>query len=120
MGIIFIYSCKRDKDEMKADCVLPATVSFNNDIIPIFNSNCSFSGCHSSASHSGGLTLEATVAYSQLLNSGSGYVDTLNPELSLLYSRLISASNPMPPNAKLNDCSKQLILKWIQQKAKNN
>lgn len=120
IGITAFYSCTYEKGEVKVECSLPTTVSFNQDILPIFNANCSTPGCHTSAANAGSLNLESSIAYSQLLASGSGYVDTITPNFSVLYSKLISSSNPMPPTGKLDDCKIKLVLKWIEQKAKNN
>jgi hypothetical protein len=117
---ITVFSCTYEKQDLKVNCVLPATVSFSQDIIPIFNANCNISGCHTGAAHAGSLNLEATAAYSQLLSSGTGYVDTINPQFSILYNKLITASDRMPPGGQLDNCKIQLILKWIQQKARNN
>ena len=68
----------------------------------------------------GNLNLESAVSYGNLLDPQMGYVDTINPSSSLLYNSMNSTSNPMPPNGKLDKCKIELILKWIEQKAKNN
>ena len=117
---MIICSCSYEKGNITKECVLPDTVSFNQDLVPIFTTECSIAGCHTSSAHAGSLNLEASAAYSQLLHPGSGYVDTLNPTFSILYSTLISSSNPMPPTGKLDNCKLKLVLKWIYQKAKNN
>ena len=118
-----IYSCTYDKidpdNKIEPECKLPDTVSFKQHIVPILVNNCSLSDCHSGVNPEGNLNLEESVAYSQLMNPQDGYVDTLDPEGSLLYSSLISQSNPMPPDG-MDDCKKKMILKWMQQKAKNN
>ena len=118
-GVTF-FSCTYEKAELKVDCVLPVAVSFNNDVMPIINAQCNGLGCHNGATNAGHLNLESSVAYSQLMHAGSGYIDTLNPTASILYGSLISASNVMPPAGKLDDCKIKLVLDWIQQKAKNN
>lgn len=115
-----IFSCVYEKAELKSDCVLPATVSFSNNVQPIFNTYCNVSGCHNGISHSGSLNLESTVSYAQLTAHGTGYIDTLNPQFSLLYSKLTSTSDVMPPSGRLDVCKISLILQWIKQKAKNN
>ena len=121
IGITVFFSCSYEKGKIaKPECVLPNTVSFSQDILPLFNSECNTAGCHTSATHAGSLNLEPTVAYTQLLASGSGYIDTLNPNFSILYNKLITTTGQMPPSGKLDDCKIQLVLKWIQQKAKNN
>ena len=121
IGMTAFFSCTYQKGDLPTvGCSLPNTVSFSQDLLPIFNTQCSLSGCHTASAHAGSLNLEATAAYSQLLASGHGYVDTLNPDFSILYNRLSATSNPMPASGRLDDCKIQLILKWIQQKAKNN
>jgi hypothetical protein len=118
--LVSCCSCTYKKAELKVECVLPETVSFNHDIQPIFNAHCNTAGCHSGGTPQGGLNLEATVAYAQLVNNGSGYIDTLNPTYSVLHASMNSTSSPMPPTGKLDKCTTDMVLKWIQQKAKNN
>ena len=118
LGIVLLsISCKKKtaKEEL---CKTIDKVSFKNDIQPIFIQNCV--SCHSGNTASGHLNLEASVAYHNLSDPKSGYLDTINPTYSMLYASMISTSNPMPPNGKLSHCSTDLILKWIDQKAKNN
>jgi hypothetical protein len=117
---IAISSCTKKDAPIKPICNLPQTVSFTNDILPIFNASCNTAGCHTGTSPSGNLDLDPAVAYTKLMKAGTGYIDTINPNYSLLYSQLISTSKPMPPTGKLDDCKTSLIFKWIQQKAKNN
>lgn len=111
-------SCSKAK--VQDVCIPPETVSFSKDIQPIFNTNCATSGCHAGTKPSGNLNLSADVAYANLMDAKSGYIDTLHPSASLLYTSMTSVSNPMPPNGKLNKCTTDLILKWMEQKAKNN
>ncbi|MES2591183.1 MAG: hypothetical protein V4608_04810 [Bacteroidota bacterium] len=118
--LIFCYSCSYDKAELNVDCVSPETVSFSGDIQPVLNTHCAVSGCHSGSSPAGNLNLEPSVAYVQLMNNSSGYVDTITPIYSVLHASMNSSSDPMPPTGKLDKCTVDLILKWIQQKAKNN
>lgn len=95
---------------------IPDTVSFSNDVIPIFNESCNESGCHSPGGIAPDLTPEN--AYWDLWLYGM--VDTTDPESSLLYTRMASTSNPMPPTSKLRDDKIQLILAWIEQGALDN
>jgi len=96
------------------------TVSFSKNIIPIFKTNCSYSGCHDDLVKAGSLDLDSADAYTSLMKRGTGYVNTSNPQASLLYSQLLSASQPMPPTGRLSDCDLQLIQVWMQQGAENN
>jgi hypothetical protein len=118
-SILFLaVSCK--KARVEEVCSSPTTVSYKRDIQPIFNANCATSGCHAGKKPAGSLNLEASVSFENLSDSKSDYIDTVNPTTSLLYTSMTSVTNPMPPNGKLSKCSTDLILKWIEQKAKNN
>lgn len=117
---VAIFSCTFKKADIKPICNIPAKVSFSSDILPILNAHCNTLGCHTGTRPAGNLNLDASVAYTKLMKSGSGYIDTINPNYSLLYSLMITTSKPMPPSGKLDECKTNMILKWIQQKAKNN
>ena len=95
-----------------------AVVSFAKDIEPVLRANCAVSGCHTGNTAAGNLDLDSAVAYASLWKSGSGYIDTLNPESSLLYSQMTSIASPMPPTGRLDNCTTALVLKWIEQKGK--
>jgi hypothetical protein len=112
------FHCEKKKVPTATECQVVENVSFQKDIVPIFEAHCV--SCHSGANASGNLNLESSVAYMSLSDPKSGYLDTINPSFSLLYASMVSTSNPMPPNGKLDKCTTDLILKWIQQKAKNN
>lgn len=117
---LFSFSCAYEKVEPDTACSTPAVVSFSKDIQPVFDTHCNMAGCHSGTNPKGNLNLEATVAYSQLWRTKSGYIDTLHPKFSVLYASMNATSNPMPPSGKLDECTLSLILQWIEQKAKNN
>jgi hypothetical protein len=118
--LTFSISVACKKATVEEVCTTPTEISYKRDIQPIFNSNCATSGCHSGTNSAGGLNLEASVSNQNLTASKSGYIDTMYPSASLLYSSMTSVSNPMPPNGKLSKCTTDLILAWIKQKAKNN
>ena len=120
IAVVTLLGCTRDKGRLTLNCETPVSISFNKDILPIFQTNCSTSGCHTGSNPTGNLNLDANVAYISLMKKGTGYIDTVNPNYSLLYSQMISSSDQMPPSGKLDDCKTNLIFKWIQQKAKNN
>jgi len=118
--VICCFSCKKEKGPVAKICTPPSIVSYQQHIQPIFNSHCIDAGCHSGTNPAGHLNLESSVSYTKLMKPGSGYIDTLQPAFSLLYAQMNSVSNPMPPSGRLDDCTVGLVLKWIQQKAKNN
>jgi hypothetical protein len=120
LWLLLLAGCMNDKYEAVPQCVLPDTVSFSNHILPLFNAHCNTAGCHSGNHPEANFNLSPESAYMQLMEPGGGYVDTINPEFSVLYSAVVSVSNPMPPTGKLEKCSTDLILKWISQNAPNN
>jgi hypothetical protein len=93
-------------------------VSFSKDIIPIFSSSCSTTGCHSSGGHKPDLTKDK--AYVSLRDGN--YYNTKVPESSELYLWLTGKrSTSMPMGAPNNPSSiNELVLAWIKQGAKNN
>lgn len=113
-------SCTYDNLESHPCANAPDIISFSADIVPILNTNCSTLLCHSGSEPAGNLNLEADKAYTSLQKEGSGYINTANPTHSVVYSQLFSTSKPMPPDGKLDPCTTSLILKWLEQGAKNN
>ena len=102
--------------EIKPAYILPSTVSFHQHIIPMFNQYCNNGGCHSNPGH---LILTDSLAYSSLFSRQD--LDTINPpEQSVLYVSMNSVQPAMPPTGRLSDYNVALVLKWIQQKAKDN
>lgn len=92
---------------------VPDTISYNEDIQPIFNQSCV--QCHTT----GGINPDLTAgnSYNALLNGG--YVIPSNAEGSPLYQSLIG--NPqMPPGAPLSQDKIDLVKKWINDGALNN
>jgi len=90
---------------------IPDSVSFNTDIIPIFNASCNMSGCH----NQGGFDpdLSAQNAWASLQD---GYVNLSAPESSTLVTAMDGGT--MEPYSKDQDIA--LIIKWISDGAKNN
>ena len=122
MAIVFLsiaivfFQCKNDKAELMKP--LPDVVSFSQHVIPIFNSYCNNPGCHTGTTPTGQLDLDDSVAYARLFARHE--IDTLNPSGSWLYIQVNKTSGGMPRSGRMNDYNVKLILKWIQQKAKNN
>jgi hypothetical protein len=121
-SVLLMYSCRYDNEDDMIDCttVIPDTISYSRDVQPIFDQHCSGSDCHSGSNPQKNLNLDAAHSYTSLMKPGSGYVDTIHPTRSLLYSSIHSKSKPMPPNGRMSKCTVETILNWIQQKAKNN
>lgn len=94
------------------------TVYFQQQILPIFVSNCAMSGCHDNASHQDGITL---TSYQGIMSGG---IRANNPSNSKIY-RVITTTDPndrMPqrPRNPLTQDQINAINKWIMQGAKNN
>jgi hypothetical protein len=49
-----------------------------------------------------------------------GMINHEVPEESILYRRMISDNDPMPPEGKVSDSKLQIVLKWIEQGALEN
>lgn len=91
-------------------------VSFANDIIPIFNSSCNISGCHSAGGKSPDLTVAN--AYNSLKNGG--YISTSDPQTSELYLWMSGKRGTPMPVGGINKDFNSLILAWIKQGAQND
>ncbi|NNC94231.1 MAG: hypothetical protein HKN92_01635 [Chitinophagales bacterium] len=115
-GILAISSsCNYDYFEPVV-VIIPDTVSFSQDIMPIFDESCNTSGCHVS----GGVSPDLTLASAWFELWIFGYIDTANATSSGLYQVMNSESDPMPPNGKLPEDKVQLVLAWIEQGALDN
>lgn len=96
----------------------PDTAYFQQQVLPIFVSNCAMSGCHDPSSHEEGLVL---TSYSGIMSGG---IRPGNPGNSKIY-KVITTSNaedrmPQPPRNPLSQEQINLINRWISQGAKNN
>lgn len=109
--VVGLMSCEYDWVE-PAVVVLPETVSFAGDIIPVFNKSCNMSGCHAQ----GGTApdLSAANAWNDL--SQRGMINVQSPAQSLLYSSVATGSM----KKFSTDANNALILKWIEQGALKN
>lgn len=109
-----------------SECVKPkaitcdATVSFRQDIIPIFQMHCAISGCHTGPHPTGYLALDSAVAYREL--QSGGYVHAGQPAYSILYNQVTGAGGVpiMPPTGKLPTSLTDKIYCWIEQGATDN
>lgn len=93
--------------------VVPDTVSFTTDILPIFDRGCDASVCHGKGGTPPDLTAEN--AYASLF--AENQIDLAAPENSILYVK-------MAPGGSMNKYTElgepELVLKWIQLGAPNN
>ena len=115
---IVLFSCTSDNLGLSpCDSSIPAQVTFRDNVLPLIRTNCSIPSCHSGGTPAGHLNLEDSLAYDNLLHAGSGYVKVNSPQSSIIYLQMSSSTTPMPPTGKLDDCSVELVLRWIEQGA---
>lgn len=93
------------------------TMSFTNDILPIFSKSCALSGCHVPGGKNPDLS--AANAY-QALKDG-GYIKANDPDNSVLMLWLNGKKSPvMPLGAGPDDNINAKIYAWINQGAQKN
>ncbi len=95
----------------------PDTVFFDNQILPIFTSNCNM--CH----NAGGEENFSLTSYNAVMHSGT--ISPGNPNRSKLYEKIIATVGgedndrmPPPPKSALTQDQIDIIKKWILQGAK--
>ena len=90
------------------------SVSYANDIVPIMNSKCSYSGCHAGANAAAGIPLETF----------AGVKEYLDADKARFISSIIwdgNASNmPKGASSKMIDCNINTIKAWINAGYPNN
>ncbi len=110
LGSCGLVSCTYYTNEYNP---VPENVSFNDDIIPIFNSSCNMGGCHAAGAIPPDLSPEG--AYLNI--KGLGYVvDGQTAEESLFYQAIDGGSM----NDYATDEEKAYIKKWIDDGAEDN
>ena len=124
-SILFVFSCEKDKGPVIIKPVVPVDpldtfIHFGLYIQPIFDEFCI--RCHNH-SHPF-LDLREGVAHTELWTDGSNapYVDTLNPDNSLLLQHLEGVVlERMPPEAPYPlESQIDTIRQWIWQGARDN
>lgn len=103
----FIFSCEK-ATLVPEEVDLEIPVSFEQEIIPIFDSKCV--GCHNGNRKP---DLRAEFAYESLTTEG--YIDTLNAEQSDIMVTLYDSHD-----SRATETEKNKILAWIKQGAENN
>jgi len=117
-SLIGSSSCENDVGPVIIEPENPSTVSYSQDIQPIFNSYCS--SCHDEFHQY--LDLRSCCSYDQLLNSGfnAPYLNLDDPQQSRLYRHLNGDLLIMPLFGSLPDYEIELVLQWITEGAQNN
>ena len=117
VGIVLLCSgCYRDKTVILDAAEVTRTVTFSQDILPIFNNSCAVSGCHVSGGQVPNLT--PANAYNSL--TIGNYLDLNSPEKSLIYLKMSGQKGTPMPVSGINKDYNALMLAWIKQGGKNN
>ena len=97
------------------------TIYFEQDVLPVFQSNCTQAGCHNATDKAEGYVL---TSYETIRTSGKGRgIVPFNYKKSSIYQSLIAAGPdlmPANPYKPLNDNQIATIALWIKQGALNN
>jgi hypothetical protein len=117
VSVLLLAGCYKDKTVIfDTGEEITRPVSFSTDIIPILNSSCNTSGCHSPGAKSPDLS--AANAYNSL--SGGNYLNTGDPINSALYLWMTGKKGVPMPTTGINKDYNALVLAWIKQGAQNN
>lgn len=96
----------------------PNVIYFQNEILPIFISNCAMSGCHDANTAQDGIIL---TSYSSIMNSD--IIEPGDANDSELYEVITETDPdkrmPQPPQSPLTPAQISLIQQWIEQGAQN-
>jgi hypothetical protein len=103
-----VSSCSH-KDDITA---LPE-ICFTNDILPIFQTSCTISGCHGSSGGEG-LDLTNYIGIMQGVTAG----DANNSKVYKALSNVWSVEGMMPPDRPISLQNRSKIKVWIEQGAK--
>ncbi len=113
----FLSGCYKDRTViLESGPEITRTVSFSNDIIPIFNKSCNLSGCHAKS----GQVPDLTPANAFKSLTIGNYIDHNNAINSLLYLKLTGKKGTPMPVTGINKDYNSLVIAWIKQGAKNN
>ncbi len=115
---LIMFSCKHEIPEAVIPPPVGNTICFENDVLPIFQSNCGKSGCHDAVTRESGYVLDS---YTNIVARGIIAGDSAN---SRIY-QIITSTNalqvmPKIPNLTLTDAQKHIIATWIKEGATNS
>jgi hypothetical protein len=116
-GSLFILSgCYKNKTVLFEAPEITRTVSYAQDIVPIFNTSCNMSGCHAN----GGIAPNLTESNAYNALTIGNYIDKTTPENSILYQKMSGKRGTPMPVTGSNKEYNALVLAWIKQGANNN
>ncbi len=115
-AMLLIAGCYKDTTVVLDAAEVTKTVSFAADVVPIFNSSCNMSGCHSTGGQAPDLS--ASNAINSLILGN--YIDKSTPANSVLYQWMSGKRSLPMPVSGVNKEYNAIILAWIKQGANNN
>jgi hypothetical protein len=116
-ALVVLTGCYKDKTViLDTGAEVTKTVSFASDIMPIFNSSCNTTGCHST----GGKAPDLTAPNAFTVLSNGGYFNVNDAARSELYLWMTGKKGTPMPVSGINKDYNALILAWIKQGAQNN
>src|SRR2546430_4485937 len=108
---LIAFSCKHEIPVISLP--VTSTVCFEEDVLPVFQTNCAKSGCHDSVIRESGHQLDR---YSTILRHGIIAGDSSGSEI---YQLIIESNSalimPPPPNAPLTATQINTIGAWIEE-----
>lgn len=121
LGTAGIMACKHDLPKptgsLNTDTTtLPASdtgICFERDILPIFVTYCTRSGCHDAQTQPDEYNF---TSYEAIISKG---IVPGNAKASQIYKDIANGSMPWYPNPQLSSAQKALIARWINEGANN-
>ncbi|MBS1645867.1 MAG: hypothetical protein JST67_00860 [Bacteroidetes bacterium] len=99
-------------------CILPDSVSYSRDIVPILTTNCGISGTQAASCHGSG-GLGSNFSSYQHFAGNTSADSTNNVYLDITWAP--NALHTMPKGAsKMDPCTINKIIRWMDQGSKNN
>ncbi len=124
IGTLLLSRCSEQSTSSDNSTLEPTFSSINR---LVFQKSCALSGCHGAGSANAGLSLEANVAYENLVNVTS----TQNPSLKrvnpgnsgqsyIMFKLNGEGTTIMPPFGRLPADTRNIIKQWIDNGAAND
>lgn len=111
---MFVTSCYKDIISPESDPEgTPQSVSFKEDLAPLFQTKCTNVGCHVAGGHKPYME-KPHETYRNIV--GGGFVNKFIPKESILYLQVYGGMTEFIPSKK----DKQLVYDWIRNGAPNN
>jgi uncharacterized membrane protein len=109
ISIMFVTSCTHEPNFISE----LDTVCFEKQILPIMQTSCAMSGCHSQGGGESGFDATSYESIMSIVNPGNAKKSKLYQVITQTY-----AGNMMPPDNPLTEVQRNLIMVWIEQGAK--